>query len=506
MKGKQSRPPAILLATALYRQCLRFYPADFRRQFDQEMTAVFATRLEVAAAQGSFTLLSVCAQEYTSLAVSGVRQSISGVGPKTRLVATGGDGSLLWPGSMASRRPWEQLAGCLGILFLPLLLLVAGWFIYAFFFFTLESPPRVQEVALADFTGNGYLDAYLAIAPDGDPYTHADYLLFNEGNGRFHDSGQDFGRMPTFSVKAADLTGDGRPDLVIARLQPTLYRNSGNGTFARARDFAGSFGGVNRANLAVADLNNDGSLDVFGAGCCGAVASYSATSRHAILPSSRVWLNNGDGRFAASRQPITQVGSHAMALADLNGNGADDAFLAHGTSVNSEGNFQRRLPNSVWLNDGQGNFHDSGQQLGRAQSTAVALGDLNGNGFVDAVVGNTGPDEVWFNDGRGNFSASGQRLGWGLTRALFLFDLNGDGNLDLFVAGETSGRVWLNNGTGRLLPGQAIRYGRYDAVALGDVTGGGQIDIFIAGVASYQVWRGDGAGHFAAGEVAAIFQ
>jgi hypothetical protein len=88
MKGKQSRPAAILLATALDRQCLRFYPADFRREFGQEITAVFATRLEAAAAQGSLTLLSVCAQEYAGLAASGVRQPVFGLRPKARLVAT----------------------------------------------------------------------------------------------------------------------------------------------------------------------------------------------------------------------------------------------------------------------------------------------------------------------------------------------------------------------------------------------------------------------------------
>jgi hypothetical protein len=183
MKGKQSRPAAILLATALYRQCLRFYPADFRREFGQEMTTVFATRLEAAAAQGSLTLLSVCAQEYAGLAVSGVRQYVSGVGSKARLVAAGGDGSLLWPGSMALWRPLEQLAGCLGILFTFLLLLLAGWLVYTFFIFTFEKP-RVQEVALAHLTGNGYLDALVVALNENNR------ILLNDGNGRFTMAGQ----------------------------------------------------------------------------------------------------------------------------------------------------------------------------------------------------------------------------------------------------------------------------------------------------------------------------
>lgn len=88
--------------------------------------------------------------------------------------------------------------------------------------------------------------------------------------------------------------------------------------------------------------------------------------------------------------------------------------------MDASGNSQRGVPNTIWVNDGQGNFTDSGQQLGNEESYAVALGNIqNGDGFIDAVVGNRGPDEIWFNDGQGNLSDSRQRLGSGLTRAVF---------------------------------------------------------------------------------------
>jgi hypothetical protein len=76
-------------------------------------------------------------------------------------------------------------------------------------------------------------------------------------------------------------------------------------------------------------------------------------------------------------------------------------------------------------------------------------------------------------------------------------DLNGDGFVDVVVGEETKGRVWLNDGTGAFERGQRFGYGRYEAIALGDVTGDGLVDIFVAGVESYQVWRGEGNGRFA---------
>lgn len=383
-----------------------------------------------------------------------------------------------------------------------LLLFLAYW-VYLLFFFSFDRPPRVQEIALGDLNGNGYLDAYLATAPDGEPYVHPDYLLLNEGDGRFTDSGQNFGDNSSFSVALGDVNGDGLLDIVVGWYGIKVYRNYGSGTFrGHSGAFRGHYSqgdeqdGIYRFDVALADLDRDGHLDVFGAGCCGGGIPGNGGMQQVFYPTSRAWLGNGAGTFSTTGQSLGQLGSQAVALADLNGDGALDAFLANSSRMDASGNSQGGVPNTIWFNDGQGKFTDSGQRLGNEESYAVALGDANGDGFIDAVVGNRGPDEIWFNDGQGNFSDSGQRLGSGLTRAVFLAELDGDGALDLVVAAEESAQVWLNEGAGQFRQGQQISYNQYEAIALGDVTGDGVVDIFVAGVESYQVWRGVGDGRF----------
>ena len=98
-------------------------------------------------------------------------------------------------------------------------------------------------------------------------------------------------------------------------------------------------------------------------------------------------------------------------------------------------------PNTIWVNDGQGTFTDSGQRLGNETTRDVDLGDLDGDGDIDAFAVNFEPGKVWLNDGYGNFTDSGQNLDHenANSRDVELGDLDGDGDLDAFVA--DSGRT-----------------------------------------------------------------
>ena len=183
------------------------------------------------------------------------------------------------------------------------------------------------------------------------------------------------------------------------------------------------------------------------------------------------------GFFAGNGQGLANHASRTVALGDVNGDGDLDAFVA-----------LYDQPTKVWLNDGNGNFSDSGQSLGGTNSEGLALGDLDGDGDLDAFSVN----RVWLNDGYGGFSDSGQNVSSG--RDVALGDLDGDGDLDAF----NIYKVWLNDGNGNLTDsGQSLGDSRGLGVALGDVDGDGDLDAFVANYnRPNRVWLNDGNGNF----------
>ncbi|NET25475.1 FG-GAP-like repeat-containing protein [Okeania sp. SIO1I7] len=240
-------------------------------------------------------------------------------------------------------------------------------------------------------------------------------------------------------------------------------------------DSGQALGNYDSRDASLADLDGDGDLDAF-------VANY--------YHPNKVWLNDGSSNFTDSGQNFGNSYSLDVSLADLDGDGDIDAFVTNDSN----------RPNKVWLNDGSANFTDSGQNLGDDNGVGLDLADVDEDGDIDAFFANFDrPNEVLLNDGSGNFTDSGQNLGDSDSYDVSLADVDGDGDFDAFIVNLAQpNEVWLNDGSGNFTDsGQNLgNYSSYD-VSLADLDGDGDIDAFVTnGVNPNKVWLNDSSGNF----------
>jgi hypothetical protein len=247
---------------------------------------------------------------------------------------------------------------------------------------------------------------------DGDlDLSAGGWLLRNDGKGHFSD-GQEHANCNAMG----DLDGDGDLDCVSNNgLAPSgvVLLNDGTGAFVAGSSAPFGF------QCEIADLDGDADLDVL----CNAP----------VVEAGRVFLNDGNAVFTRTEQLLGDVWPRSIALGDVDADGDIDAVMAQWAGPN------RSAPNIVWLNDGKGRFSEGGN-LGE-DSTDIDLGDVDGDGDLDAVVSHAGPyltgpynpTRIFLNDGAGHFTHDGRTLGDPAFHSFALGDLDGDGDLDAFV-------------------------------------------------------------------------
>ena len=212
---------------------------------------------------------------------------------------------------------------------------------------------------------------------------------------------------------------------------------------------------------------------------------------------NQIYTNNGSGIFT-NRPPFTGApanNSTDAVLGDLDGDGNLDAFV-----VNSSGH-----QNQIYINDGNGVFTNRLPFTGAPANNSfkAALGDLDGGGDLDAFVANSGQqNQIYTNDGSGGFTRAAAFTRVALTnlsRGVALGDLDGDGNLDAFVVNSSGhqNQIYINDGNGvftNRLPFTGAPANNSFKAALGDLDGDRDLDAFVANNGQqkpnlYQQWQ-----------------
>ncbi len=283
------------------------------------------------------------------------------------------------------------------------------------------------HVELADVDDDGDLDAWIAHgqagtgAPDG--------LWINDGDGQFHASDQTLGTAASSGVALGDLDGDGDLDAVVADFHPNqpsqIWLNDGTGVF---RLSAQSLEIAHTVAVALADLDQDQDLDL-----------VLANQDEPHL----VYENDGQGGFTLLSDPLPASSARDLAVADFNGDGWPDIYLVNANPPT--GGFQG---DQIYLNQGDGSWVDAGLALGHTASSRVAVGDLDLDGDIDALVTNwfNQLNSLWLNQGDGQLRASGNPpLDVAIAAQATLLDMDNDGDLDAIVANVNQpDRVYQN--------------------------------------------------------------
>jgi hypothetical protein len=197
---------------------------------------------------------------------------------------------------------------------------------------------------------------------------------------------------------AADLTGDGWPDIYVASdsTAAILYRNNRDGTFTDIAVESGtaySEHGSPQAGMGVAvgDYNADGRLDL--------------AKTHFSDDIPALYRNLGTGLFedaavAAGLHVQNRYVQWGTGMTDVDNDGLDDLFYVTGhvypeieRAAGLEGQYPHKGPRILFRNAGGGRFDDVSRSSGSGVTTphssrGAAFGDVDNDGDVDVLVMN----------------------------------------------------------------------------------------------------------------------
>lgn len=279
------------------------------------------------------------------------------------------------------------------------------------------------------------------------------------------------------TMAVGDFDNDGIADAVIVRSafadNAMYHRGRGDGYFEAP---VAIFSGPTIRHFVARDLNLDGNLDLL----------FVEDRARMVFVAGK-----GDGTFAS---PVLATGTmgEMFAVGDLTGDDVDDLAAFYYTAEGW----------GVVLSTGNatGTFTETKRIPLLAPPYAIAIGDLDGDGANDIVAGYADFTnlELLFGNDDGTFDPAVPKTNASFATRIRLVDLEDDGDLDILTVNYFDRLAVHRNRGGRIFdpvtiypvlqPDEPVR--RMIDVAAGDVTGDGVLDLLVTGGNALATLRG----------------
>lgn len=289
---------------------------------------------------------------------------------------------------------------------------------------------RTASITMSDIDKDGDIDALVA---NGRHWPEQNYIFYNNGHGAFK-SARPIGDMleASYSITVNDFNNDGYKDIAVAndKIPNCIYWGSEDGRYL---EFTHLPAIAPSRRIHSYDIDQDGDIDI--------LLSNRKAKNH-------LYLNDGTGKFDTM---ITYGTDRSQTLEtavyDINNDGHLDLITA-----------KRRGSVLIHINDGKLGFQET-RPVGSPnhQSRSVKLADFNNDGYIDIATAYLDTvNIIYYGDANISFE---HHISWGVDRqtaAIAVGDIDGDGILDI-VEGNSEQPNYVLKGLGN---------GKYEEICL----------------------------------------
>ncbi len=274
-----------------------------------------------------------------------------------------------------------------------------------------------ERLEILDYNGDGNLDF---VSSAGNTFA----VCLGDGTGGFAQSIKALTGAPITDLAVGDIDGDGKDDVIVSRssgYQKFLGNQAGNITQSGSTMSGNGF-------IGLADQDGDGKLDL--------ISQAGGTIR--------LYKGNGAGGFGSAIVSTSGSMGDEVYTGDFNRDGIID-IIACG-SINIFGDNTAK----VMLGKSDGTFSPGASFSGFGPVLGAAAKDVDGDGLLDFVVGDTSGSWVFFGNGDGSFSKSSQLTAtYGSANGIvspLIQDFNNDGVNDIGTFTGFGAQLYLDYG------------------------------------------------------------